>query len=973
MGFFQKVVNVVVSPVTDLLEDTVNNVGDLVDDTLGNVGKTVTQLLQDPKSLAILAMNVYLPGSGLLLGTSMGITNVMAAEFIGNMVINTALNGGDINAAAKSAAFQLGGTELAKTVSAGLADATISTATKQVIANTTSAAGIAIIQGKDPMAAIAAGGVAAGVNLITSQYAGFDKLPVASQKAINTTLKGALSGKDPTKELVYGAIGSGIQAYKNVSDGNDATKKELGRDLTEAEAQKLALYSSANTVGTDIKNLVVGEKSAKAIESGQSSYTYDNKPVAVSSTDLNNYFKGKLTDAGLTPTTADITAAATAYGKSKDAAGATNAVVDSRSVDAQEVKDIFAKEGITNPTADIISKYVKTNFDEATALADIQKQADAQYTTKQEVTDAFKGTGYTPTDADIAKFEGAKPEAMQLDTVRAYTQIVDAFKKEQTDPTKSTEIAKLAFQTVVDPRFMTRLPDGNVLIDTSNAPLINGLPELPAIQILLDKSDVDQLDYVPEFDETKYDVLQAIQKSNPNIKVDDLITGAMNAMKDQGYVPSIEELINIVNQPKDKTTVNVAKVASNYGDQKVINKDEAKQYLIDNGITKPTDAQINQFVKKGNEADIKKEIDAYANPLATTAAEAEQLLKAAGISKPTKEQIAMFTKEGLQTDTQKALSGYTNPLVTTAQEVKDMFAKIGYTNPTQEEIDRYTGEKPEAVQLDMAKTYGAAALATKQYVDPLNKRIEELVKQGSDYQTASNKAIAELTAANKGLSETLGTGKKAVTQADIDFMTQMVSGKAAGDSRYDVTGDKKVTQEDIDYLKKYIGGGADTFKPGAGTYWSPTGLYGKLYERDLVAESDKAAADKAAADKAAADKVAADKAAAIRLAATQKAALAKQGTQQSTDAFNQFSAQNKQMVQSTPTLADVYFYGKDFGTKRQKLTPEGELISPKPEEVAQGGVSGENDASSFLQQIMAQGDSASESDLRNIVGGGGYG
>ena len=164
----------------DLISDTVNNVGDLIDDTLGNIGKTVTQILSDPKALAILAINVYLPGSGALLGASLGITNVMAAEFIGNVVLNTAINGGDINTAAKSAALQLGGAELSKTVSAGLADATISTATKQVIANTTSAAGIAIIQGKDPMAAIAAGGVAAGVNLITSQYAGFDKLPAAS-------------------------------------------------------------------------------------------------------------------------------------------------------------------------------------------------------------------------------------------------------------------------------------------------------------------------------------------------------------------------------------------------------------------------------------------------------------------------------------------------------------------------------------------------------------------------------------------------------------------------------------------------------------------------------------------------------------------------------------------------------------------------------------------------------------------------
>jgi hypothetical protein len=230
----------------------------------------------------------------------------------------------------------------------------------------------------------------------------------------------------------------------------------------------------------------------------------------------------------------------------------------------------------------------------------------------------------------------------------------------------------------------------------------------------------------------------------------------------------------------------------------------------------------------------------------------------------------MFTKEGSQADTQKALIDYANPLVTTDKEVRNMFAQIGYTNPTDEEVARYTGEKPESVQLDMAKTYGAAALATKQYVDPLNAQIQAL--QAAQQATAN-----------------------------------------------------------------------------------------------------KAAADQAAAGKAAADKAAADKISAAKAAAAQKVAVAKQGTQQSTDAFNQFSAQNKQMIQAIPTLADVHFYGKDFGTQRQKLTPEGELVTPKPAQVAQDNVSGENDVSSLLQQLMAQGDSASESDLRDIVGGGGYG
>ena len=845
----------------------VSNPGKSINNLVGDIGNTVTNILKDPKALAVLAINIYAPGAGSAIGAAMGIGSEVAATFIGNTILNTALNGGDVNAAAKSAALQLGGQQLADKVTAGLSDTAISTATKQLIGSTASNATIAAIQGKDPMAAIAAGGIAAGVNVITGQFAGYKDLPIPAQNAVKITLTDALKGKkDITSDLVYGAIASGMQAYKNVSDAGAATKKELGRDLTDEEAKKFALYSSGNTLNTDIKNLVVGEKSAKAIESGQSSYTYGGKPVAVSSTDLNNYFKGKLTAAGITPTTADITAASAAYGKSKDAASAANAVVDAKSVDAQEVKDIFAKEGITNPTADIISKYVKSNVDEATALADIQKQADAQYTTKDEVIDAFKDTGYTPTEADIAKFIGEKPDIAQTSAIKSYVDplvtdldesknfLKSILGRDPTDkeaalftgakPEADALNADNVYKTLVqefekaggiegvggeisfDPGVKVA---GGSDVSALNLARVSAMPEMlgksgetagpirsemqewgaPIYERTITGKDKDgkEYSYVAIYDPTETgqhrysygfsqtskptgpDELPEVRiinsASRPNFSTEatagaggeeiaDLFSAAGAAMKGQGYTPTIEELINIVNQTKEKTPTSVSRTASDYANKNAVTKEEARQRLIDNGISKPTDEQINQFVKKGNEANVFKEIDTYANPLAVTAKEAEQMLKDAGISKPTKEQIAMFTKEGAQADTQTALNTYVNPFVTTAQEVKDMFAKIGYTNPTQEEIDRYTGEKPEAVQLDMAKTYGASALAAKQYIDPLNSRIEDLIKQNTDYQTAQQAAAAkaaeekdaaEKAAAVKAAADKLAYQKAAKQQA----------------------------------------------------------------------------------------------------------------------------------------------------------------------------------------------------------------
>lgn len=780
----------------------VSNPGKSINNLVGDIGNTVTNILKDPKALAVLAINIYAPGAGSAIGAAMGIGSEVAATFIGNTILNTALNGGDVNAAAKSAALQLGGQQLADKVTAGLSDTAISTATKQLIGSTVSNATMAAIQGKDPMAAIAAGGIAAGVNVITGQFAGYKDLPIPAQNAVKITLTDALKGKkDITSDLVYGAIASGMQAYKNVSDAGAATKKELGRDLTDEEAKKFALYSSGNTLNTDIKNLVVGEKSAKAIESGQSSYTYGGKPVAVSNIDLNNYFKDKLTAAGITPTTADINEASAAYGKSKDATGVVNAVVDKNTTDLDESK-----------------AYLESIL------------------------------GRKPTDKEAAAFVGNKPDQTNLTKDNVYNTLVDLFTNPQNNPVKAgpgVDVAATsgAIYNATEKELAELKAKGIDLpkINDSWSPVMTSPEDNVLNEVLVQGRKLNPLE------EVQLDVLLAIAEKNPLFK--DELLNIDKSFEDQKYVPTVEELINIVNQTIGKPKEETKNAVNNYVNSNTITKDEAKQYLIDNGIAKPTDEQINQFVKKGSETDIKKEIGAYANPLVTTAAEAEQMLKDAGISKPTKEQIAMFTKEGAQANTQTALNTYANPFVTTAQEVKDMFAKIGYTNPTQEEIDRYTGEKPEAVQLDMAKTYGASALAAKQYIDPLNSRIEDLIKQNTDYQAAQQAAAAkaaeekdaaEKAAAVKAAADKLAYQKAAKQQAFTNsIMMNMAANTPTGnvstvvqppsvveaapifsfENPLDIgffnqqTGTQKDTQDQPGVVKIAQGGYMDTFYP----------------------------------------------------------------------------------------------------------------------------------------------------------------
>lgn len=84
-----------------------------------------------------------------------------------------------------------------------------------------------------------------------------------------------------------------------------------------------------------------------------------------------------------------------------------------------------------------------------------------------------------------------------------------------------------------------------------------------------------------------------------------------------------------------------------------------------------------------------------------------------------------------------------------------------------------------------------------------------------------------------------------------------------------------------------------------------------------------------------------------------------------------------------PALANVFYYGKDFGSKKQKLNEKGELVEEeyKPLSVTKAGAEGEllediaeekknkeNNANDALDLILGKSsDSMSFDDLLNIV------
>lgn len=296
--------------------------------------------------------------------------------------------------------------------------------------------------------------------------------------------------------------------------------------------------------------------------------------------------------------------------------------------------------------------------------------------------------------------------------------------------------------------------------------------------------------------------------------------------------PTAEQIAKFTKVGKESDTLSQIQT---YADPLVITADEAKAAFKEQGYT-PTDKEISMYTGYKSQSATEAEISKYADPKAVTEAEAKDFFASEGYA-PTAEELATYIGNKDETQITKDIAKYADPLATTEQEVRDMFKTVGY-EPTDNEVARYVGQKAEDVQLDLAKNYGNTALAVKELTGPLNTRIDDLVKQGQDYQTATKNAIEELSTQNKDLSAAIGTEAKTATQADIDALTNMLSGKQQIDLSYDVNKDNKITQADIDALTGYVGKTNANWDPYIGSHWAPTGLYKTIYDQNVQRTKD---------------------------------------------------------------------------------------------------------------------------------------
>ena len=194
MGFFRKV------------EDEIKDVGRKIDDQiLQPVKNTVEAVLDDPKKLLALGISIAFPGAGALLGTKLGLTGV-AARVVGQAMLNTAINGGDVKSAVLAAAIPVVGRTAAAGISSTLAESGIEGALNKTITNSLVQGGTAAALGKDPAAAFLFGGVSSAVPAVTSQIPGFDDLPDFAKQSIISGVSAELTGGEGGQAAINSAM-----------------------------------------------------------------------------------------------------------------------------------------------------------------------------------------------------------------------------------------------------------------------------------------------------------------------------------------------------------------------------------------------------------------------------------------------------------------------------------------------------------------------------------------------------------------------------------------------------------------------------------------------------------------------------------------------------------------------------------------------------------------------------------------------
>ena len=380
--------------------------------------------------------------------------------------------------------------------------------------------------------------------------------------------------------------------------------------------------------------------------------------------------------------------------------------IDNRYVDAQEIIDVAADQGVTL-TEDQAEEYVGQGptGHESVILEQFELEFGSGYTSEGEVEAMFAAQGYAPTNTEIEAYIGTIDESTQEDAIGAYVdprQVTEAearelFTDQGYEPTEE-EISNFVGQgdaeftlttetnldTYVDPRMVSDAEARQFFDDLGYTPT-----DEQVVQFVAQVEETTQSDLISKYVDPRQvtrDELQTIADEEGLTLTDTLAAAYVS----QGEAENFAD-----------TTLDTARTEY---DPLATTVDEATQFFEDTNYTATTE-EVAQFVASKTEEVQTSAIGEYVDPRQMTSDESKEFLSEIGYN-PTDEEVADFTgqlnDDSYQTTQKTAIDEYVDPRFFDAGEIRAAYEELGLVDVTQEDVDRFVGQYDPESEEDSA-------------------------------------------------------------------------------------------------------------------------------------------------------------------------------------------------------------------------------------------------------------------------------
>jgi hypothetical protein len=201
----------------------------------------------------------FLAAPGLTIGTALGITNPVAAALAGNIIIQTATNGGNVEQAIKGAVLSAGldfaGSAVSGAVNSALKTVDLPAIVKTGISNGASSLVNAAITGQNPLDALKGSALSTAINGVVKSMPSIGNLPKEARSLATAAVTAYLTGKDITNATLNAALAEGKKAaagYIDVATGLSPDVKAIANAYKDP-SRALDVAPAQGAAGTDFK------------------------------------------------------------------------------------------------------------------------------------------------------------------------------------------------------------------------------------------------------------------------------------------------------------------------------------------------------------------------------------------------------------------------------------------------------------------------------------------------------------------------------------------------------------------------------------------------------------------------------------------------------------------------------------------------------------------------------------------------